>query len=76
MKHIVPYTPQKNGVVERKNHNIVIKLLLEEKLNLMKISWPAIIIRRLCLLWPASIIWCLFLLQHVIHIQHLFLILF
>jgi hypothetical protein len=35
------------------NH-IVMKLLLEAMLNLMKISWLASLIRRLCLLWPAG----------------------
>jgi hypothetical protein len=40
------------------------KLLLEEMLNLMKISWPAILIRRLYLLQSAS------------HIQRLCLLLF
>jgi hypothetical protein len=29
------------------------RLLLEEMLNLMKISWPASLIRCLCHLWPA-----------------------
>jgi hypothetical protein len=33
---------------------IVMKLLLEEMLNLMKISCPTSLIRRLCLLRPAS----------------------
>jgi hypothetical protein len=32
------------------------KLLLEEMLNLMKISWPASLIQHLCLLWSASLI--------------------
>jgi hypothetical protein len=40
-------------VIDFFNH-IVMKLLLEEMLNLMKISWPASLIRRLCLLRPAS----------------------
>jgi hypothetical protein len=31
---------------------IVMKLLLEEMLNLMKISWPVSLIQRLCLLRP------------------------
>jgi hypothetical protein len=45
------------------NH-IVMKLLLEEMLNLMKISWPASLIQRLCLLRPA------------IHLRHLCLLSF
>jgi hypothetical protein len=45
-------------------NQIVMKLFLEEMLNLMKISWPASLIRRLCLLQPAS------------HLQRLCLILF
>jgi hypothetical protein len=36
-------------VIDFFNH-IVMKLLLEEMLNLMKISWPSSLIRRLCLL--------------------------
>jgi hypothetical protein len=116
MQHIVPYTPQQNGVVERKNHTlkemancmiqskglslhywveaincanyivnhtptkalknitpeevgysedvkgynffnlIPMKLLLEEMLNLMKISWPASLIQHLCHLRPMQAI--------------------
>ena len=43
------------------NH-IVMELLLEEMLNLMKISWPVSLIRRLCLLCPAIHLRCLCLL--------------
>jgi len=44
------------------NH-LVMKLLLEEMLNLMKISRPASIIRLLCLLRPMILIQCLCLLM-------------
>jgi hypothetical protein len=40
------------------------EIIIEEMLNLMKISWPASLIRRLCLLWPMN------------HLQHLCLLLF
>jgi hypothetical protein len=50
-------------VIDFFNH-IVMKLFLEEMLNLMKISWPTSLIRWLCLLWPAS------------HLRHLCLLLF
>jgi hypothetical protein len=51
-------------VIEFFNH-IVMKLLLEEMLNFMKISWPASLIRRLCLLRPVSHLWCLCLLLFI-----------
>jgi hypothetical protein len=57
------------------NH-IVMKLLLEEMLNLMKISWPASLIRRLCLLWPASHLRRLCLLWPASHLRRLCLLLF
>jgi hypothetical protein len=44
------------------NH-IVIKLLLEEMLNLKKLSWPTSLIRRLFLLRPVSHLRCLCLLM-------------
>jgi hypothetical protein len=53
------------------NH-IVMKILLEEMLNLMKISWPVSLIRHLCLLWPASLIWWLYLLQPTSHLHAFF----
>jgi hypothetical protein len=50
-------------VIDFFNH-IVMKLFLEDMLNLIKISWPASLIRRLCLLQPVS------------HLQRLCLLLF
>jgi hypothetical protein len=62
-------------VINLFNH-IVMKLLLEEMLNLMKISCPVSLIQCLCLLWPASLIQHLCLLCLVIHVQCLCLLLF
>jgi hypothetical protein len=56
--------------------HIVMKLLLEEMLNLMKISWPASLIQRLCLPWPTSLIRWLCLLRPTSHLQRLCLLLF
>jgi hypothetical protein len=55
-------------VIDFFNH-ILMKLLLEEMLNLTKISWPASLIQHLCLLWSASLIRRLCLLRTVSHLQ-------
>jgi hypothetical protein len=60
-------------VIDFFNH-IVMKLLLEEMLNLMKISWPASLIQHLCLLCLPILSQRLCLLQPAIHIRRLCLL--